>query len=77
MTVGDRIKRYRELRGFSNQTEFAACGISKQSLYKYENNIITNIPSDKIEIIARNWMFPRLTSWAGRNPTQIMNYKNI
>lgn len=54
MTVGDRIKKYRELRGFSNQTEFAAqCGISKQSLYKYENNIITNIPSDKIEIIAK------------------------
>ena len=28
-------------------------GISKQNLYKYENSIITNIPSDKIEAIAR------------------------
>lgn len=27
--------------------------VSKQTLYKYENNIITNIPSDKIEAISK------------------------
>lgn len=27
--------------------------VSKQTLYKYENDIITNIPSDKIELIAK------------------------
>ena len=27
--------------------------VSKQTLYKYENNIITNIPSDKIEGLAK------------------------
>ena len=27
-------------------------GTTKQTIYKYENNIITNIPSDKIELIA-------------------------
>lgn len=53
MTVGDRIRKQRELLGFS-QTEFAEkVGISKQNLYKYEMNIITNIPSDKIEEIAK------------------------
>lgn len=54
MTVGDRIRKQRELSGFS-QTEFAEkVGISKQNLYKYEMNIITNIPSDKIEEIAKH-----------------------
>lgn len=52
MTVGERIKTVRQKNSIS-QTELAnACNISKQNLYKYENNIITNIPSDKIELIA-------------------------
>lgn len=53
MTLGDRIKKQRELINIS-QTELAEkIGISKQTLYKYENNIVTNIPSDKIELIAK------------------------
>ncbi len=52
MTVGDRIKKQREMLGIS-QTELASkVKSSKQTLYKYENNIITNIPSDKLELIA-------------------------
>ena len=53
MTVGDRIRKQREILGIS-QTELAKkIKISKQTLYKYEKNIITNIPSDKIEELAR------------------------
>lgn len=52
MTVGDRIRKQRELLEIS-QTELAEkVKISKQTLYKYEKNIITNIPSDKIEELA-------------------------
>lgn len=52
MTVGERIKNLRLSLGMS-QVEFAdKINVSKQSLYKYENNIITNIPSDKIEAAA-------------------------
>lgn len=52
MTVGDRIRKQRELLEIS-QTELAEkVKISKQTLYKYEKNIITNIPSDKIEKLA-------------------------
>ena len=37
-----------------SQVDFAdKINVSKQTLYKYENNIITNIPSDKIEAAAR------------------------
>jgi transcriptional regulator with XRE-family HTH domain len=28
-------------------------GVSKQTLYKYENNAVTNIPSDKIQVAAQ------------------------
>ena len=53
MTIGERIKNARIKRGFS-QVELAdKVGISKQTLYKYEHNIVTNIPSDKIEAIAK------------------------
>ena len=53
MTVGERLKELREKLGIS-QVDFAAkINVSKQTLYKYENNIITNIPSDKIEAAAK------------------------
>lgn len=53
LSVGERIKKVREERNIS-QTELAdAVNLSKQNLYKYENNIITNIPFDKIEAIAK------------------------
>lgn len=52
MTVGDRIRKKREIIGMS-QTELAdRLNIPKQTLYKYEKNIVTNIPSNKIEEIA-------------------------
>lgn len=53
MTKGQRIKLVRELRNIS-QTDLAnSLHIKKQTLYKYENDVITNIPSDNIEEIAR------------------------
>lgn len=52
MTKGERIRTKREELGIS-QTDLAnSVGISKQTLYKYENNIVTNIPSDIIEKLA-------------------------
>lgn len=53
MTIGERIREQRELLGMS-QTELSKrlC-VSKQTLYKYEKNIITNIPSNKIEELSK------------------------
>lgn len=49
MTTGERIKHFRESIGIT-QTELAAMiGTTKQTVYKYENGIITCIPSDKLE----------------------------
>lgn len=53
MTIGNRIRTRRELLGIS-QTELAEkIKVSKQTLYKYEKNIVTNIPSDKIEALSK------------------------
>ena len=50
--IGLRIKELRHKAGLT-QTDLAKLiGVSKQNLYKYENGIITNIPSDKIEALA-------------------------
>lgn len=52
MNKGKRIKQLREELNIS-QTDLAKkVGISKQTLYKYENDIVTNIPSDKLESLA-------------------------
>ncbi|MDD3404079.1 MAG: helix-turn-helix transcriptional regulator [Hespellia sp.] len=52
MNIGNRISSARKAAGLS-QVELAnALNTTKQTIYKYENGIITNIPSDKIEQIA-------------------------
>lgn len=53
MTVGERIKEIRTKLGMSQVSFADKINVSKQTLYKYENNIITNIPSDKIEAAAK------------------------
>ena len=52
MTVGDRIKYRRNELDISQVDLAEKAKISKQRLYKYENNIVTNIPSDVLEVIA-------------------------
>jgi len=53
MTVGDRIKNRRCDCNIPQNELAQKVGITKQTLYKYEKNIITNIPSDEIELIAK------------------------
>lgn len=53
MTVGERIKYFRNSKNMTQDDLASKTGTTKQTIYKYENNIITNIPSDKIEMIAR------------------------
>lgn len=65
MTKGERIKNVREKTGYS-QIELAdKIQVSKQTMYKYENDIITNIPSDKIEEIAK---------WCQTTPSFLMGW---
>lgn len=51
-TIGERIRDARELKKISQEELGRACKITKQTIYKYETGVITNIPLDKLEIIA-------------------------
>lgn len=66
--IGERIKKLRCEKMHMSQVLFAdKINVSKQTLYKYENNIITNIPSDKIESIA---------SLCNVSPAYLMGWEN-
>ena len=52
MGKGERIKRAREQCGMTQGELGAVCGTTKQTIFKYENGVITNIPTDRIELIA-------------------------
>lgn len=52
MSKGQRIKELREHLHLGLTELAEKINVSKQTLYKYENDIVTNIPSDKIEELA-------------------------
>lgn len=51
-TIAERLKKLIDSSAYSRTDIAAKAGITKQTLYKYENSIVTNIPSDKIEKLA-------------------------
>lgn len=51
-SIGERLKALRLKAGLTQEEVGQHVHISKQTLYKYENGIVTNIPSDKIELLA-------------------------
>lgn len=56
MTRGEKLRKLRLEVDRTLEEVGHDVHISKQNLYKYENDIITNIPSDKIEILANYYM---------------------
>ena len=67
-TIGERIAALRNHRGLTQAELGEAIGESKQTIYKYERGIITNIPLQKVEAIARALRCPpvALTGWEGQ-----------
>lgn len=51
--LGQRLRELRTLAGLTLDEAGKRIGASKQTLYKYETGIITNIPLDKIEELAK------------------------
>lgn len=52
MSIGSRIKAARESKRMTQEELGAACGTTKQTIFKYETGLITNIPLDRLEKIA-------------------------
>lgn len=53
MTKGERIKHLRIRKGITQSEMAAALNTTKQTISKYEKGIVTNIPSDRIESMAK------------------------
>ncbi len=51
--IGKKIKLLRIEKGMTQEQLAKHINSTKQAVFKYENGIITNIPMDKVEIIAR------------------------
>lgn len=66
MTIGERVRVLRTDHGLTQDELASKIGTTKQTIYKYENNIITNIPSDKIE---------QMASIFGVTPSYIMGWE--
>ena len=49
MTKGQRIKELREKRNLTQEELAKKLNTTKQTISKYEKDIVTNIPSDRIE----------------------------
>ena len=53
MSVGQRIALAREQRNMTLEEVARLCETTKQTIFKYENGIVTNIPYDKIVLLTK------------------------
>lgn len=68
MDLGKKIKLLREQKGLT-QTELAKhINSTKQTIFKYESGIITNIPMDKLITIAKV---------LGCSPSYLLGWENV
>lgn len=52
MTLGNKIKALREEKNMTLEDVARSINVGRATIYKYENGMITNIPSDKVELLA-------------------------
>lgn len=52
MTFGERLRQLRQKNGMSMDDVAKHLGVGRANIYKYEHGIITNIPPDKVSILA-------------------------
>jgi transcriptional regulator with XRE-family HTH domain len=71
MTIGKRIRTERIERKISQEELAKALSTTKQAIYKYENDIVTNIPMDKVAKIAElfNVTPAYLMGWDEKEPS--------
>ena len=53
MSIGHRIKIAREQRDMTLDEVAQRCNTTRQTIFKYENEIVTNIPYDKIVLLSK------------------------
>ena len=79
MTKGERIKQLRERAGLTQEELAAKLKVTKQTIHKYEKNIVTNIPSDNIEVLANilDSTPEYILGWKKATPAETKNSNTI
>lgn len=74
MTVGQRIKKIRLEKNMTQDDLATKINTTKQTIHKYENGIISNIPSSKIFAIANvlNTTPAYLMGWSEKNKEEAL-----
>lgn len=68
MDKGSRIRAAREAKNLTQEELGTLCGTTKQTIFKYENNIVTNIPTDRME---------KMAEVLGVTPSYLMGWEGI
>lgn len=74
-THGQRIKRFREKLRLTLEDVGKDIGLTKQAIYKYENDIVSNIPYDKILLLAKALHVKPWEILGWENPEQDQTFK--
>ena len=53
MSIGQKIKQARERLNMTQDELARLCKTTKQTIYKYENEVVTNIPYEKIVLLSK------------------------
>lgn len=53
MDTGTRIRCAREQLGMTQEELGRICNTTKQTIFKYESGVVTNIPPDRVELLAQ------------------------
>lgn len=67
LSIGKKIRELREAKNMSLEDIARLCGTTRQTIYKYENEIVTNIPYDRIILLAKA---------LGTTPSQLFDWED-
>lgn len=69
---GAFLRDLRHQSGLTLEEVGEKIGVSKQTLYKYESNIVANIPSEKVELLARLYKVSPVSimGWSSEKPKE-------
>ena len=69
MTIGQRIKQLREDANLTQEAVAKRIGVATQTIFKYEKEIVTNIPLENIQKLADVFGISpaALMGWGGVN----------
>ena len=68
MSIGQRLRQLREAKGLTQEAVAKHLGVATQTVFKYEKEIVTNIPSASIEKLAQLF---------GVSPSSLLGWDNI